>query len=892
MAPTSPHQASGKASSTLGESTTHVLGSSSQAEGSSTQGGQNKKKKHRAGKKRRNRRQSFATPSDHGDVPSTGAERPSLLDVPEGTVAESQFSRIDGRRDSNTSIGSEALLDHREQLASRPRRQSLLHGLHQNRSHQSRHSYQEQAANSTSGYDGSVDYMSARNLNMRDTLTSPSNDRTPLLYKQNPSKRSSAYGGLFESGGTGQQHRGSFRRPSVSSTASRNRKMPPRQQSYGSMADNWDVNNPPSQPGSPRVGGDHEFDEVMLPAHDRRGSVNMNFKLDGNRYQDTVIDVDQEENNPPNGTPRPPSSDRMAGLRRRTTNQDVVEDVCLPFDQMTDIVEEDFMHLEGEDKTPRRSRKRPWPDFTWLEEHSQAEKEERTMEGIRAKKVNEPELVGGRLRPSRVSWQPEDEEAPFRFTYFNEELDSSLRSYTLSGLQQLGLSFRELFVPDPPELDGDSSDEEDEYHMPERTATPVNGQPRMGTRQSSILDFKAPEKQATSQEPSGQTTPTKAPANGNKPKKYGPRPVFWLDVLAPTYEEMRVLSRAFGIHKLTAEDIMEQEAREKVELFRNYYFVNYRTFEQDQTSAEFMDPVNMYFIVFKGGVISFHFSQMPHPPNVRRRIRQLAEHQYTDSDWISYAIIDNITDAYAPLIEQVEKDVDDIDDEILRLHTRQDSSEKSEQSNSSMKAKEVGFLGSFKRVANGARGEYEKLNRADTDVSTAAGGNNATSPEGNDRNMLFRVGECRKKVMGLYRLLGNKADVIKGLAKRCNEQWQVAPRSDVGLYLGDIQDHIVTMTGNLTHYESILSRAHSNYLAQINIKMTERAEQTNDVLGKLTVLGTIVLPMNIITGMWGMNVLVPGQEVENLNWFWGITAGLVLFGMSCFFIARKLYRVV
>ena len=50
--------------------------------------------------------------------------------------------------------------------------------------------------------------------------------------------------------------------------------------------------------------------------------------------------------------------------------------------------------------------------------------------------------------------------------------------------------------------------------------------------------------------------------------------------------------------------------------------------------------------------------------------------------------------------------------------------------------------------------------------------------------------------------------------------------------------------------------------------MNERQEQTADVLGKLTVLGTIVLPMNIITGMWGMNVLVPGQDVENLYWFW------------------------
>jgi magnesium transporter len=71
---------------------------------------------------------------------------------------------------------------------------------------------------------------------------------------------------------------------------------------------------------------------------------------------------------------------------------------------------------------------------------------------------------------------------------------------------------------------------------------------------------------------------------------------------------------------------------------------------------------------------------------------------------------------------------------------------------------------------------------------------------------------------------------------------------------------------------SLLSRAHSNYLAQINILMNERQERTADVLGKLTVLGTIVLPMNIICGMWGMNVKVPGQEIDNLYWFWSSTS--------------------
>ena len=68
------------------------------------------------------------------------------------------------------------------------------------------------------------------------------------------------------------------------------------------------------------------------------------------------------------------------------------------------------------------------------------------------------------------------------------------------------------------------------------------------------------------------------------------------------------------------------------------------------------------------------------------------------------------------------------------------------------------------------------------------------------------------------------------------------------------------MTQNLNHYEKILSRSHSNYLAQISIEMTEANNQINDVLSKLTALGTVLLPMNLVTGLFGMNVEVPGKN--------------------------------
>ena len=104
------------------------------------------------------------------------------------------------------------------------------------------------------------------------------------------------------------------------------------------------------------------------------------------------------------------------------------------------------------------------------------------------------------------------------------------------------------------------------------------------------------------------------------------------------------------------------------------------------------------------------------------------------------------------------------------------------------------------------------------------------------------------------------------------------------------------MTQSLNHYEKILSRSHSNYLAQISIEMTDANNQINDVLSKLTALGTVLIPMNLVTGLWGMNVHVPGQDVpvstegfiestllttffQGYGWFSAIIACLAAFAV-------------
>ena len=116
--------------------------------------------------------------------------------------------------------------------------------------------------------------------------------------------------------------------------------------------------------------------------------------------------------------------------------------------------------------------------------------------------------------------------------------------------------------------------------------------------------------------------------------------VWWLDVLNPTEDELEVLQRAFGIHRLTTEDIATQEAREKVELFHNYYFVNFRSFEQlDPSHENYMEPLNVYMVVFREGIVTITYKQAPHASNVRKRIGKLRDYMSLTADWICYAMM-------------------------------------------------------------------------------------------------------------------------------------------------------------------------------------------------------------------------------------------------------------
>jgi magnesium transporter len=74
--------------------------------------------------------------------------------------------------------------------------------------------------------------------------------------------------------------------------------------------------------------------------------------------------------------------------------------------------------------------------------------------------------------------------------------------------------------------------------------------------------------------------------------------------MCPTEIEMKQLSKAFHIHPLTTEDIAMEEPREKCEVFKNYCFVCFRSFDQDPSSVYYLQPVGVYILIFKQGILT------------------------------------------------------------------------------------------------------------------------------------------------------------------------------------------------------------------------------------------------------------------------------------------------
>jgi magnesium transporter len=141
-------------------------------------------------------------------------------------------------------------------------------------------------------------------------------------------------------------------------------------------------------------------------------------------------------------------------------------------------------------------------------------------------------------------------------------------------------------------------------------------------------------------------------------------PVVWVNVEGlGSPEVIKGLGEIFNIHPLALEDIVHLHQRAKFEQYDENFFLVAHMIECKTSITT--EQVSMY--VGKGFVVTFQEGPIDATKPVLERLRRgRGPLRSNGSDYLTYAIIDSIIDAYYPALEVFGEKLEEIEDEILR----------------------------------------------------------------------------------------------------------------------------------------------------------------------------------------------------------------------------------
>jgi magnesium transporter len=141
----------------------------------------------------------------------------------------------------------------------------------------------------------------------------------------------------------------------------------------------------------------------------------------------------------------------------------------------------------------------------------------------------------------------------------------------------------------------------------------------------------------------------------------------WIDVTAPTQEELDSLSREFGFHHLALEDSVHDVERPKVEDYGEHSFIvakhlNYKhKVERKQIS----------FFIGKEFIVTVHKDEIEFLAGIKKN--KLAPDAYKISDtpdYVLYLILDDIIENYFTIVDKLSEDIDHTEHTSLKEPTR------------------------------------------------------------------------------------------------------------------------------------------------------------------------------------------------------------------------------
>ena len=136
---------------------------------------------------------------------------------------------------------------------------------------------------------------------------------------------------------------------------------------------------------------------------------------------------------------------------------------------------------------------------------------------------------------------------------------------------------------------------------------------------------------------------------------------FWLDLVDPSDDEVERLGQLLGLHPVAIEDTREFHQRPKVDVYDENVLLVFYSARLDET--DIVEPIEVHIYVAPGYVVTVRRSTCVVLDELHERLDDMREHPM-------YAILDALTDAFYPVIEGLEEQIDALEANVLERPRR------------------------------------------------------------------------------------------------------------------------------------------------------------------------------------------------------------------------------
>ena len=147
-----------------------------------------------------------------------------------------------------------------------------------------------------------------------------------------------------------------------------------------------------------------------------------------------------------------------------------------------------------------------------------------------------------------------------------------------------------------------------------------------------------------------------------------------------------------------------------------------------------------------------------------------------------------------------------------------------------------------------------------------------------DKNLVRNISLLRRDILAYRRITRPQIGLFEILEKT---QYSQLGNVDTGVYYGDLADHMRRLWADLDDLKEVIEGLHDTHSSLIS-------NSTTETMRVLTIIATIVLPLTVVSGLYGMNVEpLPFKDTGAGFWFVLGTMGFIASAMILFFKIRR-----